>query len=155
MPFLYLMRHGQAEPGANKADEDRELTDEGHRQAQAAGLLLAALPRKPTRILCSPRTRAVQTAEHVAAALGLPYAVREAVNFSFNTGAVGDALGANPGEHILFVGHQPTMSEVIMEITGARVVMETASMACVYMDTGMLRGELVWFVPPDVTGARG
>lgn len=155
MSLLYFMRHGQAESGAGKPDEDRQLTAEGHRQAEAAGRLLAALRQQPAVILCSPRTRATQTAEHVALALGLSPMVREAVNFSFSTEAVRESVRQHPNTSLMFVGHQPSMSQVIGEITRARVVMETGSMACVYVDHDVMRGELVWFVPPSIAGALG
>lgn len=155
MPYLYFMRHGQAESVFGKADEARELTDVGHQQAAAAGRLLGAVRHKPAVLLCSPRTRAIQTAEHISAALDLPHTVSEAVNFSFDTEAVREAMAQHPSKNLMFVGHQPTMSQVIGEITGARVIVETASVACVHVDFGVVRGELTWFAPPSVAALIG
>ncbi len=150
MTLLYFMRHGQAESGASKPDENRQLTAEGHRQSEAVGRVLVAHREKPSVIFCSPRTRAIQTAEHVATALDLPHTVNDALDFSFSTESVRKLLGQHPDADIMFVGHQPSMSEVIGEIAGARVIMETASIACIHIQAGILRGELVWFVPPSV-----
>jgi broad specificity phosphatase PhoE len=74
---VFLVRHGQSEfnvvfnrtridPGI----EDPALTDEGRRQAVAAARSLRDHDLK--RIVASPYTRALQTAEIVAGALGLP-----------------------------------------------------------------------------------
>src|SRR5690349_15286212 len=65
MGTVYVLRHGLAESGAGKADEERRLSPEG-----IAGMGLAALGLKRLeitfdRVLSSPLIRAVQTAEAV------------------------------------------------------------------------------------------
>jgi probable phosphoglycerate mutase len=78
----YLLRHGETAYTAAKrfsgsGGEDPPLTDVGRRQAEAAARAL--LPAGVEAILSSPVRRARQTADVVAAALGLP--VREAEGF--------------------------------------------------------------------------
>ncbi len=103
---MILLRHGQSEfnlhftatrqdPGIN----DPKLTDLGHRQAEAAAEALAGEPIR--RILCSPYTRALQTAAPVAKRLGLPVAVttsvRERYAFACDVGsAIADLRVAWP-----------------------------------------------------------
>lgn len=78
MNTVYFTRHGQTVWNVeNKicGVTDSPLTDLGRRQARALGRRLAADPHGITRILCSPLSRARETAELVAAETGLPLAV--------------------------------------------------------------------------------
>lgn len=61
---LLVVRHGQTEwskSGQHTSYTDLPLLPEGEQQAQRLGPLLSAFA--PTRVLCSPRTRARRTAE--------------------------------------------------------------------------------------------
>jgi broad specificity phosphatase PhoE len=76
---LLLVRHGQSEWNAAGLMQGQTghvpLTELGHQQAARAAAELAALARDGTRpgaLLSSDLLRAVQTAEHCAAATGLP-----------------------------------------------------------------------------------
>ena len=104
---MILLRHGQSEfnlhftrtrrdPGI----EDPRLTPLGHDQAEAAAEALAA--QGVRRIIASPYTRALQTAEPLARRLGLPVlvnvAVRERYAFKCDVGSsVADLRQAWPG----------------------------------------------------------
>jgi glucosyl-3-phosphoglycerate phosphatase len=73
---MILLRHGQSEfnllVNATRRDpgiEDARLTEYGHHQAERAAHTLAREPI--TRIIASPYTRALQTAEPLARRLGL------------------------------------------------------------------------------------
>ena len=73
---MILLRHGQSEfnlrIAATRRDpgiEDARLTEYGHHQAEHAARTLARQPI--TRIIASPYTRALQTAEPLARHLGL------------------------------------------------------------------------------------
>ncbi len=73
---MILLRHGQSEFNlrftATRRDpgiEDARLTEYGHHQAEHAARQLAGEPI--TRIIASPYTRALQTAEPLARRLGL------------------------------------------------------------------------------------
>jgi len=70
---LILLRHGQTDynvDGRMQGHLDSNLTAEGHDQAAAAAPVLAELA--PDRVISSDLRRAVDTAEVVAAACGLP-----------------------------------------------------------------------------------
>jgi len=54
---IYLLRHGDAEPGDGD-DAARRLTDKGERQAEAAGRALAVLGAPLVACLTSPKVRA-------------------------------------------------------------------------------------------------
>ena len=77
---MLLIRHGQSEFNvvfsATRQDpgiRDPRLTDEGRRQAQQAAEAIARAG--VTRIIASPYTRALETAEIIAERLDLPIAV--------------------------------------------------------------------------------
>lgn len=92
---MYLLRHGQSlfnlhftETRKDPGIEDPELTPLGHTQAEAAAALLAG--RTITRIIVSPYTRALQTAEPVlrrhAAPVEVMHEVRERFAFACDIG---------------------------------------------------------------------
>jgi broad specificity phosphatase PhoE len=86
---LIVARHGQAtydEPGVG-SDDGGWLTDLGRKQATALALDLA--DRRVAAIWCSDMSRAVQTAEIVAATLGAPVRVRRDLREAAMGGFVG------------------------------------------------------------------
>ncbi len=98
---MILLRHGQSEFNvhfsATRRDPgiiDAPLTPLGHEQAEAAAQALRG--EGITRILASPYTRALQTAEPVSRALGVPVGinvlVRERYKFACDVGSHRDHL---------------------------------------------------------------
>ena len=70
---LVLVRHGETAwnaEGRAQGHADVPLSDVGHRQAEAVAPALASF--EPVRLWSSDLARALQTAQHVAAATGLP-----------------------------------------------------------------------------------
>lgn len=110
MEFI-LWRHTEAEDAM--PDLTRELTDRGRKQAaRVADWLNPRLPQD-IRILVSPATRAVQTAQ----ALGREYEVVA----SLAPGASAEVVLAGAGwpeaaYPLLIVGHQPTLGQVAMQL---------------------------------------
>ena len=81
---MILLRHGQSEFNLHFSQSKRDpgipdpkLTPLGHEQAEAAADALAGEGLR--RILASPNTRALQTAEPIARRLGLPVIVNPVV----------------------------------------------------------------------------
>ncbi len=106
---LILWRHAEAEDiGDNIADHERKLTAKGKKQAQKMAEWLAPHLPNDTRILVSPATRAVQTAE----ALGRKFEISDLL---FTSASVSDHLTATrwPVDgNVLLVGHQPTLGQL-------------------------------------------
>jgi len=104
---LILWRHAEAEMGS--PDETRALTTKGHKQAaKMADWLDRNLPNS-CKILSSPATRTVQTAE----ALGRKFKIVP----QLAPGATAEQVLAaahwpDSREPVLIVGHQPTLGEV-------------------------------------------
>jgi phosphohistidine phosphatase len=134
--MLWLLRHAEAADGA--PDDERPLTERGVRQARAAGLALARLGERIDACLSSPKRRAVQTAELACEPLGVevrieprlagePFDVREV------TAGLGD---------VLLVGHDPSFSVLLHDLTGVQTRMKKGGLA------GVSKGELIVLLRP-------
>ena len=123
--MLWLLRHGDA--AAGHPDEARALTARGRAQAQNAGMALSRLGVKIDACLSSPKARALQTAELACAPLGLSVSLQPLL-----AGADYDAeqLAAGFGD-VLLVGHNPSLSQAVHDLTGARVNLRKGGLAAV------------------------
>lgn len=147
--ILYFLRHADAEDADGKPDDQRSLTEKGRSQAAAAGRLCKRLNLKLAGMYTSPRLRARQTADAVAGAVGLTPQVHEALNYGFNAGRLESLLREAPPGDLMLVGHEPTLSSTIRELTGGRVDMKKCGLARVDVPMrSTLYGELVWLLPP-------
>lgn len=96
---LFVARHGEAEYETDLVcDDGGSLTTLGRRQARELGESLRG--ERISRIWTSSLSRAVQTAEIVAAVLGVDVVVREGLREY----GVGDLAGAEGGEAAYFAG---------------------------------------------------
>lgn len=124
--MIYLLRHGEAEQGDGD-DAARRLTAKGERQSEQAGEALARLGVKIDACLTSPKVRAADTAKLACQPLGPEPEVAPALSGSeFDSGA----LGAGRGETML-VGHEPSFSDEIARLTGAKVKLRKGGLAIV------------------------
>lgn len=148
--ILYFLRHAHAEDGYDKPDELRELTETGRQQAAATADLLKQLRLKLNGLYTSPRVRAAQTADIIGNALGIAPQVREELNIGFNVSRLNRLVtDVGMADSIMVVGHEPTLSQTIREITGGRVEMKKCGLARVdILMRQPLNGELVWLLPP-------
>jgi phosphohistidine phosphatase len=131
---LWLLRHAEAEPRGALPDERRPLTNRGECQSRAAGAALAALGVRIDLLLTSPRIRAVDTAKLTREALEeeLEIVIHEPLSAGFTGGEALDLLaGQDARAHVMLVGHEPDLSTVIGELTGARVTLKKAGLAMV------------------------
>ena len=127
---MILLRHAQSEFNvaftATKRDPgitDPKLTELGHAQAEQAAASLAH--QRVRRILCSPYTRALQTARPVARALGAPVIVtdqiRERFAFTCDIGTPRSALAHAWPEHDFTALEEvwwPPIEEPVAEAAG-------------------------------------
>lgn len=123
---IYLLRHGDAEPGDGD-DALRRLTGKGERQARAAGEALAALGAEIDACITSPKVRAAETARLACEPLGLvPEVAPELRGGGF------DALALTAGRgDVLLVGHEPDLSNEVGRLTGASVKLRKGGLAIV------------------------
>jgi phosphohistidine phosphatase len=131
---LWLLRHAEAEPHGAAPDERRQLTDRGERQSRAAGAALAALGVRLDLVLSSPRVRALDTAKLAREALDedVELGIHEPLSAGFTGAEALDVLAAQGARvHLMLVGHEPDLSGVIGELTGARVKLKKGGLAMV------------------------
>ena len=146
-PQLWLLRHGEAVPHESKPDADRELTPRGERQAAAAGEGLARLGVEFDACYTSPKVRARDTARLACRALNIEPQDEDALGDGFDRE---DALelvyrhGADA--RVLVVGHEPSFSQVVHDLTGARVDFKKGGVAAVRTERAV--GELLVLLRP-------
>jgi phosphohistidine phosphatase len=148
---LWLLRHGDAEPHGMRPDAERQLTERGRRQAQAAGMTFARMGVAFGAILASPKARARETAELALAQTSEPQ--RELLELHpLLAGGVQarEALdlltGVGDGGPLLLVGHEPDLSGIVGELAGGRVDLKKGGLAVVRLAAG--GAELVLLLRP-------
>ncbi len=127
------------------------MTARGEDQARAAGLALQRLGASFDAVLFSPRVRARQTAELAASAwseaqraLLQEYAP---LSGGFDAEQALELLSGLPADaRLLLVGHEPDLSRVVGELTGARADIKKGGLAVVRLEGA--GGELVVLVRP-------
>ena len=118
---LYIMRHAHAmdQDQWMGADAGRPLVEKGRKAAQVAARGLATMAPPITRIVSSPLTRALQTAQLVAAALNTPITQSEALGTMFDITKLPDILAlTGEASDVLLVGHQPGLGVILAALTG-------------------------------------
>jgi len=144
---LWLLRHGEAVPHDSKPDEERELTARGERQALAAGAALARLGLELQACYASPKVRALGTAELACRSLGTEPIVEHALAAGFDRDDAIALLRAHGDDaRVLVVGHDPDFTQVVLDLTGARVHFPKGGVAVVREAGGS--GELVALLRP-------
>jgi phosphohistidine phosphatase len=144
---LWLLRHGEAEPHDARPDDERRLTDRGRDQARVAGCALAALKVQIHLAFTSPKVRARDTASIACEALGVEPMEHGALAGGFEADAALELVGAGaPDQRVLVVGHEPDFSQVVHDLTGARIDLKKGGIAGVRLDGA--RGELIVLLRP-------
>lgn len=139
--MLWLLRHAEAADG--KPDDERPLTERGISQAQDAGRALERLGVRIELCLSSPKLRAVQTAQHACAPLGVEVTIDPRL-----AGEPFDAHDLVAGlDDVLLVGHDPSFTLTLHDLTGAQARMKKGGLA------GISKGELVVLLRPSELSA--
>ena len=146
-PQLWLLRHGEAVPHDSKPDADRELTARGERQAVAAGEGLARLGVEFAACYTSPKVRARDTARLACQALNIEPEDAESLSDGFSREDALELLLAHDDDaRVLVVGHEPSFSQVVFDLTGARVDFKKGGIAALQMERSS--GELIVLLRP-------
>ena len=153
---LHLLRHAHAgDPLAwDGPDEARPLSSRGERQADRLGRFLAGVGFRTDAIITSPKVRAAQTAEIVAACLGVPVGIDDRLAGDVSLGALDAVLrdAGHPATPIL-VGHDPDFSDLIVKLCGGLgVPMRKGAFVRIDADRPFEPGgaTLRWLIPPDL-----
>jgi phosphohistidine phosphatase len=123
---LTLLRHAKAEPDSGaKPDRERALAPRGLGDAPRMGRRLREGGARPSLIITSPAKRALQTARLVATELGYPreFLQREAELYLAAPDAILAVLARqdNAFNDVLVCGHNPGLTDLANELTGARI----------------------------------
>lgn len=109
--MLYLIQHGEAKSEAE--DPQRPLTERGQADCRAVGKFLARKSVHLDRVLHSGKTRARQTAEIVADALGLAERVAQASDLEPNADPeVWKRRLDDIADEVMLVGHLPHLAHL-------------------------------------------
>lgn len=151
---LYFLRHGKAEEHTTaKADSSRHLIERG---LTDAGLMAGLLKRATIAfdaIYTSPYPRASETARVVAHSLEAEGIYSERMELEAGRFGI-DSLQTltrkhKANAHLLFVGHEPDLSQTIQLLCGAECEMKTAGLAYISLDrVEPQRGILHWLLTP-------
>ncbi|MDX2161101.1 MAG: phosphohistidine phosphatase SixA [bacterium] len=151
---IYFLRHAQAEEANGlMSDADRQLTERGIRHTRRMTQALKELDVIPDRLYSSPLVRAKQTAEIVAAGLGLHLEIKKELGPGFTlAGLHGLTRDLGMQDQVMVVGHEPDFSKVIADfIGGGRIVIKKCGLARVEVVSFQpLRGELLWLFSPKI-----
>jgi phosphohistidine phosphatase len=136
-----LLRHGDAADGL--PDDERPLTERGITQAQNAGRAMERLGVSLEACLCSPKLRALQTAQYACAPLGLDVTVEPRLSGEpFHVADLTIGL-----DDVLLVGHDPSFTLTLYDLTGAQARMRKGGLA------GIQKGELITLLRPSELAA--
>lgn len=167
MKRLLLLRHAKALPAEDPlADIARPLAARGERDAAWVAERLSRHGLAPHRIIASPAARALNTAKIVAAAVGYP---REDIAtlhplYLAEASAIQKIIAAQDARSnsLLVVGHNPGLSELVLELlpsfeaddlpTAAVVALEYAD-AAGWAQIDRAAGRLVYYDFPKNTGS--
>ena len=144
---LWLLRHGEAVPHDSKPDAERELTARGERQAAAAGAALARLGQEFAAVYTSPKVRAADTAKLAAEPLNVEPETEDVLANGFDRDDALELLARHDADaRVLVVGHDPSFTQVVHDLTGARVDFKKGAVAAVRVHGA--QGELIVMLRP-------
>lgn len=154
---IYLLRHADALDGV--PDETRPLSEKGRAQCARLVTALRVADIQFDLAYSSPLTRAVQTTERLLPGLmgrrNPGFDRVQALTNEASQDAFESWLNSLPAvEHLLLVGHNPSISAHLARMLGASVSsvsLSKASMACIQTEDRR-RGRLRWLLNPKLLG---
>lgn len=133
MKTLLLLRHAKSSwKDSDLDDHDRPLNQRGKRDAPRMGQLLRAEKLAPSFILTSSAKRCRKTAEHVIHECGYRGETRITGElYEAGVPQLCDLIAAVPAhcERLLVIGHNPSLEELLEQLTGSYTPLTTAALA--------------------------
>jgi phosphohistidine phosphatase len=148
------LRHAHAgDPDAWAGDDaERPLSAKGRGQAERLARYLTTIGVKLDAIVTSPKLRARQTAEPVAASLNVRYVTDARLAGPLDEAALENIVGDAGGQRVMLVGHDPDFSDVAASLIGAQhVPLKKGALARFDAPRPLKPSSAVlrWLVPPD------
>lgn len=160
-PTLLLMRHGKSDWNASYGhDIDRPLNRRGRRASKLMGRFLTGADLQPDLAITSPARRARDTLAlaHQAGGWDCPTTVADCIYEQTPVELIEHLRAERPDQagRVMAVGHEGNWLETIELLTGARVRLPTAAVACIDLmaprwgEVTAGAGRLRWMVPPKL-----
>ena len=131
MRYLYLLRHATADSPRGIDDFDRSLNRIGQQEAVSMGQHLSKKAIRFDCVFSSSAMRALTTAQLVAANLSQAQLkiVKNADLYQANEIELLHIIHdlSNDAEHVMIVGHNPTMTNIANRFTGDNISMSPSS----------------------------
>ena len=134
MKTLLLMRHAKSDWEAHySSDHERPLNDRGVASAKAMGEALASKDLAPDLVITSTAVRARTTAELASQAGSWRSSITlEPLLYGASSSQMIEVAASAPAvARLMLVGHQPTWSSSVFQLTGEHVEMKTATVAVI------------------------
>ncbi len=137
--LLILVRHGDAESQGD--DYARKLTDKGVKQVELTASIIKYSGISPKIVYSSPLVRALQTAEIIVNKLGLKVEIRKVKELEANRdpNEFLKIIQEEKESPILAVGHDPFMTRLVKNLTGAEVDFKKGGLAIIDLETKKLK----------------
>ena len=153
---LYIMRHAQAEAGA-QMNPTRRLTAIGKDQAHLMGRWFKRQSEKPEIVIQSSFKRSQQTAKRVAEELDCPIITSPGIDPDGNPESAWitiKTIGAEQkAEYVLAVSHGPLVELLLAHLTGSPLARQfhfAHAAIAHFATTSGNRGIMHWMVTPNV-----
>lgn len=152
---VHLLRHAHAGNPYEWDSDDalRPLTNKGRKQGERLGLFLDAYGIRPDVILTSPKVRSFQTADLVAATLGMTVRPDDRLADDFGRRELFDLIEESGAREPMFVGHDPDLSSLLSYLVDAAgISMKKATLATIDIEVGVgdSNGTLRWLIPAEL-----
>jgi len=143
MTELLLIRHGESEANIGRcADPDCCLSDLGVEQAQKLAKRLSRYDLGDFLALSSPYRRAIQTAEEIALATGLPFVVEDAIREWGEACTINEKLYEKESIDQLIL----RLSKFLHHVHGQKLVIVSHASPIAVLS------QLAWGEPPNTEG---
>jgi len=133
---IVLVRHARPESAAAAGELGPPLSAEGRETHRKITQELKQQGIVPTKIMCSPLTRAEQTADVISDVFeGVPISITDLLDGTYTTQNIVDALaGLEDGETVFLVGHVPNMTLLANSLSPEMVTDGVKKSGCVIFD---------------------
>lgn len=153
-----ILRHAKSDWGASyESDHGRPLNKRGKRAARAVGIAVSRSAEVPDRAITSTALRARDTLDRAIEAGGWHTEVA-ASDLLYGTSVDGAlavaASGGGDVDRLMLVGHQPAWGSLVYALTGASIVVKTATLVAVdlavasWEDSPRARGSIAYLLQP-------
>ena len=148
--FVILFRHGIAHPKGSMPEEVRGLTKEGHaKMKEIARGLLRVRPHVDV-IYSSPLIRCLETAQYLSKRYDLGFTIAEELRPDAKPRELSKLLAATSGRIVICVGHEPTLSAMMLHLTKMKGSVELKKGGCYGVRFEGTSARLEWMLSPRV-----